>query len=186
MALTIVAPRPPASAKERQTVEIAKERLGTGPAAGEADTDFVSVYERHYPRVVRALELSGLGRAAAEDAAQEAFARTLGHWRRVRQGTNPPGYVYRTAFRLARRSLPESPLVGDERPAPDVAGEATTNVAVVGTLRAMPARRRACAVMCLVMGFTPAEAAETLGIAPSTVRKQLEYARADLRVKLDL
>src|SRR5205823_3740447 len=51
-----------------------------------------------------ALRVAGtIDRAAAEDIAQEAFARTLGHWRRVRQGTNPAGYVYRVAFRLLRR-----------------------------------------------------------------------------------
>ena len=42
--------------------------------AAPAASDFVEVYEKHFPRLVRALEIGGLDRAAAEDAAQEAFA----------------------------------------------------------------------------------------------------------------
>src|SRR5581483_3411550 len=68
-------------------------------------SDFVEMYEVHYPRLVRALEIGGLDRATAEDTAQEAFARTLGHVRRVRLGSNPPGYVYRVGFRVGRRSF---------------------------------------------------------------------------------
>ncbi|HEV2360597.1 MAG TPA: sigma-70 family RNA polymerase sigma factor [Acidimicrobiales bacterium] len=148
------------------------------------------MYEIHYPRVVRALELSGAQRVVAEDAAQEAFARTLGHWRRVRKGPNPPGYVFRTAFRLVRTRLPGVELSGDEatgeeRPSPDVADEAVVNVTVEDALAGMPARRRACAVMCFVAGLTPNEAAEALGIEPSTVRKQLEIARRHLQVMLE-
>lgn len=159
----------------------------TGPIAGRDDAthDFVEMYERHYPRLVRALEISGAGRAEAEDIAQEAFARTLGHWRRVRTGTNPPGYAYTVAFRLARRRVPVTVLLGDERAAPDVAGEAVTKVVVGSALAAMPPRRRVCAVLCLLGGLSPAEAGAVLGIEASTVRKQLEHARAELAVQLD-
>lgn len=159
----------------------------TGPIAGRDDAthEFVEMYERHYPRLVRALEISGARRAEAEDIAQEAFARTLGHWRRVRTGTNPPGYAYTVAFRLARRRVPATVLLGDERAAPDVAGEAVTNVAVGSALAAMPPRRRTCAVLCLLGGLSPAEAGAVLGIEASTVRKQLEHARAELAVQLD-
>ena len=45
----------------------------------------------------------------------------------------------------------------------------------------MPARRRACAMLCFVVGLTPKEAARSLGIAEGTVRKQLGLARDDLR-----
>lgn len=151
----------------------------------DATAEFVDMYEAHYPRLVRALEISGCDRPGAEDVAQEAFARTLGHWRRVRGGTNPPGYAYRVAFRLARRRLPESVLLGEDHPTPDVAGEAITNVTVAAALASMPPRRRTCAVLCFVAGLTPAEAGEALGIAPSTVRKQLDHARAELQVRLD-
>ena len=94
-----------------QTIVIAGDRS----SGGEIADDFVTVYEAHYPRLVRALEIGGLDRPAAEDVAQEAFARTLGHWRRVRLGTNPPGYVYRTAFRLSRSRWRREDTLDPER-----------------------------------------------------------------------
>jgi RNA polymerase sigma factor (sigma-70 family) len=149
---------------------------------GEPADDFVTVYEAHYPRLVRALEIGGLDRPSAEDVAQEAFARTLGHWRRVRLGSNPPGYVYRTAFRLSRshwKSEQASDLEQVSRS--DTAAEAVSNLGLENALSRMPARRRACAMLCFVVGLTPKEAARSLGIAEGTVRKQLGLAREGLR-----
>jgi len=159
-----------------QTVLIEEDR------SGAIADDFVTVYEAHYARLVRALEIGGLDRPSAEDVAQEAFARTLGHWRRVRLGTNPPGYVYRTAFRLSRshwkREYTSEP---DQASRSDTAEEAVSNLGLEAALRRMPARRRACATLCFVVGLTPKEAARSLGIAEGTVRKQLGLARDDLR-----
>ena len=106
-----------------QTVLIEEDRTAS------IAEDFVTVYEAHYPRLVRALEIGGLDRPSAEDVAQEAFARTLGHWRRVRLGTNPPGYVYRTAFRLSRSHWKrEYTLEPDQVSGSDTAAEAVSNL----------------------------------------------------------
>jgi RNA polymerase sigma factor (sigma-70 family) len=155
------------------------------PVVAEVAADFVEVYTAHYHRVVRALELGGLNRAGAEDTAQEAFARTLGHWPRVRTGSNPAGYVYRVAFRLGRRSLRrEAPLLTDVAAPGDMAAAVVTRTAVEAVVAAMPHRRRSCVVLCLVVGLSTKEAAQALGIAEGTVRKQIERGRADLRVAL--
>jgi RNA polymerase sigma-70 factor (ECF subfamily) len=157
-------------------------------------TDFVDCYQTHYRRLVRALRLSGADAASAEDIAQEAFARALVHWRRIRRGTNPPGYVYTTSFRLlqrAQRRQSPSPLSADAVPgAPDsqtitspapTESAALTALAVEAGLARMPPRRRACAVMCLVVGLPVADAASALGITAGTVRKHLDEARQDLQ-----
>jgi DNA-directed RNA polymerase specialized sigma24 family protein len=47
---------------------------------------------------VRALVIVSGAEAEAEDLAQEAFARALERWERVRVMESPVGYVYRTAF----------------------------------------------------------------------------------------
>jgi RNA polymerase sigma factor (sigma-70 family) len=144
--------------------------------------DFVTVYEAHYPRLLRALQISGLDKPSAEDVAQEAFARTLGHWRRVRLGSNPPGYVYRTAFRLTRSRWKHEHAPEVERAArDDTAAEAVSNLGLETALGRMPARRRACAMLCFVVGLSPKEAARSLGIAEGTVRKQLGLARDELK-----
>jgi RNA polymerase sigma factor (sigma-70 family) len=166
------------------------------PGPGETADEFVSLYELHYARLVRSLEIAGLRRPVAEDVAQEAFARTLGHWRRVRRGTNPPGYVYRVAFRLARRKDRELSLDDGEPPARstmmghsvddrDPVAVVTLRSAALTVIEAMPSARRSCAVLCLVVELSTKDAAKALGIAESTVRKQVERARADLREALE-
>ena len=158
-------------------------------------TDFVTCYQLHYRRLVRALELAGADPSTAEDVAQEAFARALAHWRRIRRGPNPPGYVYTAGFRLLargqrrreRESVQAEPALSSASAATGTdptAATATSSVAVHTVLAAMPPRRRACAVMCLVVGLPVREAAEALGIADGTVRKHLEEARKELAVLL--
>jgi RNA polymerase sigma factor (sigma-70 family) len=157
--------------------------------AQQTTSDFVECYLMHYRRLVRALRLGGADPATAEDLAQEAFARALARWRRVRKGANPPGYVYRTGFRLLQRELQKSgreAATGAEAGAPEAAAPgpdtlAATAVDLEAALARMPPRRRACAVMCLVVGMTVREAGEALGIADGTVRKHLDEARRDLR-----
>src|SRR5205807_2099206 len=153
----------------------------TDPLPEAASDDFVDLFLSQYRRLVGALRVAGAERAAAEDLAQEAFARTLGHWRRVRQGTNPAGYVYRVAFRLLRRrgGLPTSPLDDMDPPSTGVTTEdnAVANVTAAHALAAMPPRRRACAALCWYLGFGSQEAADILGIDAATVRTHLERAR---------
>jgi RNA polymerase sigma-70 factor, ECF subfamily len=153
-------------------------------------TDFVECYLVHYPRLVRALRLGGADPGTAEELAQEAFARALPRWRRISQGVNPPGYIYTTAFRLLQRSLRRSSRwdVGDlpeaAGPEDQPGGTATTAVAVQAALAVMPPKRRACAVMCLIVGLSVRETGEALRIADGTVRKHLEEARRELRTVL--
>jgi RNA polymerase sigma factor (sigma-70 family) len=153
--------------------------------ADGVDGDFVAVYKTHYPRLVRALELSGANRVAAEDVAQEAFARTLWHWQRVRRGTNPSGYVYRVAFRILRRDRNRRLPPIDASTTPDFATEVALSLEIERAIRAMPLAQRRCAVLCLVIGASTKDTARVLGIAQSTVRKQIERARSDLRQALE-
>lgn len=156
-------------------------------------TDFVTCYQLHYGRLVKALVLAGADRSTAEDVAQDAFARALVHWWRVRRGSNPPGYVYTAGFRLlakAQRRLGRqrtptheglpAPRADQADGADPTGASATMSAAVASSLAAMPPRRRACAVMCLVVGLPVGEAGEALGIADGTVRKHLDEARKDL------
>ena len=148
-----------------------------------ASDDFADLFREQYPRLIRALRLAGASTWQAEDIAQETFARTLRHWRRVRGGANPPGYLFRTAFRLFRRRglLPGGDTDDriDER-APSPADAAAHRVDLDRALAAMPPRRRACVVLCWLLEAPTGEAADALGIAEGTVRKHLEAARRDL------
>ncbi len=149
--------------------------------AGYTPGSFTDLYRTQYPRLVVTLTLAGAPDAA--DLAQEAFARTLRHWRRVSQGTNPGYYVATVAFRLMRRQRPTpASMLGDDNGAVD-GHENTVVVALClrQALEAMPARRRACAALRFYLGMSTDEAAQTLGITAGTVRMRLHRARADLR-----
>jgi len=146
--------------------------------------DFADLYRSGYPRLVAALRLAGA--ADGPDLAQEAFARTLRHWRRVRQGSNPTGYVTTTAFRLLRRRRSGQTVPMDDAHGAVPGPEAVTVVAmsVQAALATMPARRRQSAVLCLYLEMSAEEAAEAMGVTPSTIRVQLHRARTDLRAAL--
>ena len=158
------------------------------PRAVEAETtDFVECYLRHYGRLVRALRLSGADAGTSEELAQEAFARALTKWPRISQGANPPGYVYTTGFRLLQRHLARAARwdIGDPPEPADPDSDRTGSAAIAAVtvaqaLAAMPPKRRACAVMCLLVGVSTEEASAALGVAAGTVRKHLEEARRQL------
>lgn len=155
------------------------------PTVAQYSTDdFADFYRSGYPKLVAALRLAGATDGA--DLAQEAFARTLRHWRRVCQGSNPAGYVTTVAFRLLRRHRRGQAVPLDDSHGTVAGPEAATVVAmsVKAALAAMPARRRRSAVLCLYLEMSAEEAAEAMGVRPSTVRVQLHRARNDLRAAL--
>jgi RNA polymerase sigma-70 factor (ECF subfamily) len=65
------------------------------------DGDFGEFYQANYGRVV-AMATAMLGdRREAEDVAQEAFARALARWSRLRRYDQPGAWVRTVALRLA-------------------------------------------------------------------------------------
>jgi RNA polymerase sigma factor (sigma-70 family) len=177
--VTLVASPP--SLEADQTAGTAPDPFATEQTSELTTEDFADLFRIHYPRLLRALTFAGADLMTAEDISQEAFARTLARWRRVRKGTNPPGYVFRVAFRLLHRRglLPMSSL-DDDIPTPGLEDAVIAKVDAERCLAAMPPRRRACVILCWLLDLPPADAAEALGIAAGTVRKQLELARAQM------
>lgn len=78
--------------------------------------------------------------------------RTFGHWPRVRQGTNPAGYVYRAAFRQLFRQCERLSTEAGSGIAPSPEGEAITRSIIARTLDSLPMQERACVALCLQAG----------------------------------
>jgi DNA-directed RNA polymerase specialized sigma24 family protein len=76
--------------------------------------------------------------------------------------------------------LPTTPDDDRVAVAPGADGPAVFRADLDRALAAMPPRRRACVVLVWCLDVSPVDAAEALSIAPGTVRKQLELARAYL------
>jgi RNA polymerase sigma-70 factor (ECF subfamily) len=109
-------------------------------------------------------------------------------WDRVRAVESPSRYLYRTAFnayrnrqRAARRAARR--LFGSEETVDPIA-VSDSRSAVLDALRELPPRARSAVVLTDLLGFTPAEAAEVLGITASTVRSLAARAREQLRHEL--
>lgn len=149
---------------------------------------FVDYYDRNFSRLVAAIELGGCSRQEAEDAVQEAFARSYERWAHIAQGVNPTGYVYRVASRLQerrrRRDDAWRSLASDTRPASredDPSGTAVNSVIIQTLLSSLPPRQRKCVVLCAVFEWSSAEAAAFLGVDSGTVRSQVHDARQRLK-----
>jgi RNA polymerase sigma factor (sigma-70 family) len=150
-----------------------------------SDDGFDCFYRETYPRLVVSLRLAIGSTEASEDVAQEAFARTLARWARVRRGSNPAGYVYRVAFRLHNRSLVRRRReYGDAltqssstTPRPGSSELWAEVAAIREAFTQLPFACRRAAALCLYAEFTAEEAAAVLDVSASTVRTQVQRAR---------
>jgi RNA polymerase sigma factor (sigma-70 family) len=145
------------------------------------DQAFASWYRREHPRLVTSLLLVSGDLHAAQDAADEAFARALAHWSRVKAMSSPNGWTYRVALnvlrRRGRRAAIERRLLAQHRvpteiPAP--AGEAWEAV------RHLPPRQRTAVVLRFVADLTEEQVGAAMGVSRSTISSALADARRTL------
>ena len=147
---------------------------------------FEAFFHREYPGLARALYLVTGSGPEAEDLVQEAMARALERWPRVRVMESPAGYVYRIAVNLHRRRLRRA---FRETPAPEGTASLTpdpTEIAeirekVLRALACLSADQRVALVLVEWLGLSPEEAGRVLGIKAVSVRGRLHRARATLK-----
>lgn len=148
----------------------------------KAVPEFDEWYRRQHPRLVASILLVTGSLDEAQEAADEALARALLHWRRVAPMESPEGWVYRVALnvarRRARRRSMERSLLHRARPVitdvPAPAGEAWAAV------KDLPPRQREIVVLRHVADLTEAQIARALGISRSTVSSTLGDAHLAL------
>lgn len=160
----------------------------TNPRQGHG-VRFEDFFEHHHVKLFRALWLITHDRSEAEDVMQDAFLRLWERWERVGSMEDPVGYLYRTAMNtlrsrrrralLAIRRMILHPISDDGLAV--VEGRDT----IVRALAQLPSRQRAAVVLTHALGLTSAQAAEALGIKPSTVRVLAARARPVLKRLLE-
>jgi RNA polymerase sigma-70 factor (ECF subfamily) len=147
----------------------------------QQEIEFSDLFRALYPQAYRvAYRLLG-NPAAAEDAAAEAFARTFAAWDRVRDLPHRDAWVMKTTGHVALNVLARKPT--PIAPAKAVADEdaTATRLALVAALGGLSRRQQEAIVLHHLAGFTEAEVAEALGVAPSTVQTHLKRGMELLR-----
>lgn len=139
------------------------------------------LYGATYPRLVATLTLVTGSRADPEDLVQEAFARLLPRWERVRLYDDPEGWVRSVAMREAtsrwrRARVASAGLLRLGRRASDAAAS-STSVDVADLLAGLPVNLRQVLVLHYGVGLSVAEVARALGVAEGTVKSRLSRAR---------
>lgn len=153
----------------------------------DSDDEFRGFVEAHYRTLVRAAVLFGCRPQDAEDAVQDALARSYAAWPRVVLAQNREGYVYRVLVngisrgrrRRWHREVPHLVL-----PESAYGDDTSTRISLGQTLRAallrLPAEQRDVLVLRYFADQTERSTAEILGIAPGTVKSRTARALAAL------
>jgi RNA polymerase sigma-70 factor (ECF subfamily) len=150
-------------------------------------SDFVASY---YPTVVGVVALALRDRDLALDATQEAFARALERWERVRVMARPDGWVYVTAMNVARRERRRGRrevrrLDSDECGRSfDASDGAVVRVLVGDALRTLSPRQREAIVLRYAAGLPLSDIADAMGCALGTVKATLHQALRKMRVDI--
>jgi len=151
-----------------------------GPGPGQAEAEavaaeaVVTLYEAHYPSLVRLAALLVPDLATAEDIVQDAFADLHGEWP-ARPGTGAALAHLRRSVVRRSRSVP--PL----RPA---AGTGVPGSAVVSALRTLPAAQREVVVLRYFADLPEAEIAAATGLSATAVRNHAVRAMSSLQAGL--
>jgi RNA polymerase sigma-70 factor (ECF subfamily) len=149
--------------------------------------DFDAFYAAAYGRLVGQLYAVTGDLAEAEDAVQEAFARAVVRWPRVRRYDLPEAWVRRVAVNLARQSFRRTTrrlrlLV--RLASPPVPGPSVEGLALVQALRALPPAQRQVLALHHAAGLSVGEIATQLGVPVGTAKSRLSRGRAALAALL--
>jgi RNA polymerase sigma-70 factor (ECF subfamily) len=138
------------------------------------EPEFERMYKAEYPSVFRAVYLLCGDREVAEDATQEAFARAMERWRRIRGQTWATGWVVTTALNVSRRTL--------RRRATPVVAERLSNdpdelIDLRRAVRALSPRQQEAVMLHYLHDLPVNDVAKAMGTAPGTVKAHLFKAR---------
>jgi RNA polymerase sigma-70 factor (ECF subfamily) len=141
------------------------------------------LYDREYPRLLRALVALGRDPAAAEDAAQEAFVKA--HKTGLDRIEHPAAWLLvvgsREAFRRARRARRERELWGSLPARHDPLDTAADRADLLAALGELSERQRTVVVARYFYGLSYDEIAKHFDIKSGTVGATLHQAIERLR-----
>jgi RNA polymerase sigma-70 factor (ECF subfamily) len=149
----------------------------------------------HYTGVIQVVYHLCGNVQVAEDAAQETFLKAYQHLPEYKPQGSLRSWLYRIAVnaaldmlrreaKLSPQDVDDLPLV-DRHPGPEAAAVANERTALVQqAVSALPAASRAVLVLREYRGLSYQEIAAALDIPIGTVMSRLNYARSQLRIRL--
>jgi DNA-directed RNA polymerase specialized sigma24 family protein len=117
-----------------------------------------------------------VGAEVMGDVAEYAWA----HWGKVSRMQNPSGWLFRVGQSRSRRYL-RRPV---RLPAPPSASEPTVEPGLPGALMAVPHAQRVAVLLTCGFGYTVREAADIIGVSPSTVQQNADRGLAQIRSEM--
>jgi RNA polymerase sigma-70 factor (ECF subfamily) len=155
-------------------------------ASGARSDDFTAAVAPHYPGLVRRLTVVvGGDLETGKDLAQEAYMRAYRAWDRF-DGTDTRGWLHTIGLRLAfnerDRRIRWGRLVG--RRDADPTWVTPEDRGLHAALRGLRREHRAALLLTVVDGYSHAEVAAMLEVAPGTVASWVSRAKARLREAL--
>ncbi|MEV6872024.1 sigma-70 family RNA polymerase sigma factor [Amycolatopsis sp. NPDC051128] len=141
---------------------------------------FDAFFRADFPQLVAFLCKAGFEVGTARDVAAEAMLHALEAWPDL---DDPRAWVRRAAGRLlgaASDARADWSLAGDPHDDEALAALVDRHAGLIGLLASLPGQQRLVLAWSLD-GFTPAQIAEALRIAPATVRSNLRHVRERLR-----
>lgn len=177
----------PAVARAESRIEPGRSQQPAVMPVLETELPFPDFYRAQTPSLVAFVMWLGAGAEEAADVAQETMTRAWRNWEKIK---HPRAWVRIVASREYCRRIaachdePTAEIPGHLLSPGMAAGEAAMlgpeEARVLEVLRLLPDRQRQ--VMAWVYdGYTPAEIAVFLNLAPGTVRVSLHKARETLR-----
>jgi RNA polymerase sigma-70 factor (ECF subfamily) len=154
--------------------------------------DFQEFYLASYGRTVAMVAAVAGSRHEAEDIAQEAYARALARWSRLRAYDLPEAWVRKVALRLAidsgrrlRRGALASARLAARRDAPEPEpGDDLKYTALGAALLELPVRERQAVVLFYLADLPVDAIARECGLPAGTVKARLAAGRRHLEQRL--
>jgi RNA polymerase sigma-70 factor (ECF subfamily) len=167
---------------EGNVVELRRER-----EIAEERQSFEELFLDQHDRLYRALYFITGSRDDAEELMQDAFLKLWERWDSIDTIEDPVAWLFRVSlngFRMrARRARVAArrfvTMVSPGDPFEDV----NVREEVRRMLRSLPQRQRAALVLTEIFDYSSEQAAQILGIRPTTVRVLASQGRAALRAK---
>jgi RNA polymerase sigma-70 factor (ECF subfamily) len=154
--------------------------------------DFGEFYQATYGRTLALITALTGNRSEAEDVTQEAFARALARWNRLRNYDLPEAWVRRVALRLATdagrrlwRARRVSTKLSAQRPDPPARPDDAIEFADLGqALRRLPFAQREILVLHYLADLSVEQIAADRGLSTGTVKTRLVSGRRRLEREL--